>query len=178
MCDPLTMAGASFAMTAVSAVASHSAQAAQASAVRNSAMSSMRDGYEQGQIAYEQNAQEAAQKEREAQKKTRAAVGTAVTSAGEGGLQGSSVALLASDYAGQEAVYLTDVEYNKKAQDSAILSQMKGIRAQAISRINSAPVPSILGTALKIVGGAVSAGSSYQSWTTPRMTPTSGLGIP
>lgn len=170
MCDPMLMAAASFAVGAVQSVAQYQAQEQQAEATQKAALASMRDSYQQAQVLYEQNANEAAQKEREGQLKTRAAKATAVTSAGESGLQGSGVATLANDYAGQQAVFVSDVELNKKASDSQVLAQARGARSQAVSRIASAPSPSILGAALGVAGSAVNAYGQYSTWSA-RQTP-------
>jgi len=93
--------------------------------------------------------------------RTRAAIATAMTSAGENGVAGNSVAALANSYYGSQARYDSDVEYNRLSDDNQIQLEEQGFDAQAQSeqaQLRPAVYPSPLGAALRI-GGSI--GSSY-----------------
>ena len=117
------------------------------------------------------NDTKAAQEAQKSQRDTRAAMGTALASAGEHGVGGNSVGQLAMDYAGQEAQQRADIEFNRQMADSEIMWRMKGSKAQAQDRINSVRPANPMATMLQIGSAAVSAGSTYYTLTSPRLNP-------
>lgn len=167
MCDPVSMAATMFAAHAAGTIVGAIGQNAAATANANNAISALNTSYAQGtqEIVYHDT--EAAQKDQQNQRQTRAAEATALTSAGEGGVQGNSVASLANDYMGQSAVYRGDVETNRRMQDSEIMLQMKGMRTQAQSEINRVQPASTLSTVLGIGGAAASSAAAGWNMANP-----------
>lgn len=186
MCEPTTlMMGAGLAISAASAAAQYSAQSSMASAQKAqngaetaNALANLRNQYAQAQqSAVGQNAA-AYQKQEQDMRATRAAEATSLTSAGENGVSGNSMARLANEYNGNSAEYMADVEMNQNMTDEELMTQMQGFQSQAQSIINREPVPnypSPLGLGLEIGGDALNAYGTYrqmpQTHLNARLTP-------
>jgi hypothetical protein len=172
LCDPVSLAAGSLAIGTASAFASYSAQSAQAAAVKQqnnaitaSAIQNQENQYQQGQETLVGTNAAASQKQQQMQLNTRSAEATALTSAGENGVGGNSVAAIVNEYNGNAARYMADVNTNTNMTDQEIMSQMAGVQANAQSTINreAVPVPpSALGLGLAIGGDAMNSYRTYQ----------------
>lgn len=121
--------------------------------------------------------QEAYQKLDQNGQATRSALATAMTSAGEAGVSGTSVSALQQEYLSRQGDYANDVENNRVASDERLTQQMQGFDVQAQSAINSErqPVqPSMLGMGLQIAGGAANAYSNYAYFNSRNPSPGGG----
>lgn len=147
MCEATTIIATMGVISALGATASYIGQSQQVSA-NNSAMQDYATRQSQAVLdntirSYTQSGAQtqrvdasASQKLEQEQLATRAAQATALTSAGEAGISGTSVEALAHEYEQRQAEYNTDVEMNRKAQDEEIRNQVAEIRAQGNSQLN------------------------------------------
>jgi hypothetical protein len=97
---------------------------------------------------------------------------TAMTSAGDNGVDPGSVSVqaLAQDYDARAGQFSDNVRYNREADDNQIALQMQGFNTRAQSEDNQLPppvYPSFLSTALQIGGSVVNAYGIYQRGQVP-----------
>lgn len=153
MCGPL----ATFAIGALSSVASFAAQNAEAAAVQEAAQSS----YEQDQTSLSlrqiQEEDAAAQKLRTQRIEEAKMTSEVEVSAAEAGVAGISVENLVADVGRQSANARQNVRNNLGMTLSQLQLEKKGSRAQNQGRINSAPRPSPLGLIAGIGAAGVKA---------------------
>lgn len=94
-------------------------------------------------------------------KQGRAAAATAEVNAGEAGISGLSVDGLLREFAGKTANYNDRTDQQTEWSMAQLNNQMKGIKAQAQSRINSVQAPSFLDAGLRIAGAGLDSVSSH-----------------
>jgi outer membrane PBP1 activator LpoA protein len=173
MCvDPITMAVASFAMSAASQVVGFQAQGQQYEAQQqhyeNNRAAANKAAVETYASTQNRILQEQAAASDEAQKlniesaKGRA---TAHVAAGEAGVAGLSVDALIGDFYGQQGRYERTLDNNLQMQSDYLRGEMDATTAQAEGRINSVDQgtpPSFADAALRIVGGGLDAYTGYR----------------
>lgn len=187
MCDPMTLAIASFGIGAAQSIASYGQQKQQAerqnqyyqdnAAAANKALVNTYAG-QQNQQLQERNA--SSQKLFEGQIKAAEGRATAVTSAGEAGVSGLSVDALLGDFYARESRNKDAIDSNYQMTRDGIRANMEGAQAQGQSRINSvqqAVAPSFGDALLRIAGSGVSAaGTYYNMQNRAKMSNYSGVG--
>jgi hypothetical protein len=117
----------------------------------------------QEQLAYKNT--DAAQQQEDMTMKTRAALATSLTSAGENGVSGNSVNALANEYYGRQANFNSDIDYNRNADDNQIALTEQSFNTNAQSQLNQlqpAQQPTILSPILSIGGAAANATTQYE----------------
>lgn len=164
MCEPTTIAAASFALTAASTVSGviGEQQAAKQQAKYNAQQTenyrqAERDNLARANLQQSQLTQQAGQKINQNNLEARKAIATARVSAGEAGVTGLSLGALLRDLSGQQAGYNDSVMANTENAYAQVEQDKRNIQTQTRSDINSLkPVqrPDYLGAAFKI-GGAV-----------------------
>lgn len=100
----------------------------------------------------------------EAVSDARAARATATVAAGESGVSGLSVDSLIADYHGREGTYIDQLTEQNEWTTTQLHHDMRGIRAAAIDRGSSIPVPvkpGFASAAFRIGGAGVSAYGDY-----------------
>lgn len=187
MCDPVSIAAASFALTTVSTVSNVIAQQQQARAQAD-AQNKYNRQIEQNQlIARNQNLaglemerkyafQDATEQINQNTLAARRAQATARVSAGEAGLSGLSVDSLLRDLAGQAGYDNATATENYLRQDANINFRRENAQNEAVSAVNSVrqPViqrPDYLGAALRIGTAGVNAYGDYKVRTDPAWNP-------
>lgn len=173
MCDPLTIAVASFGIGAAQTVAGYMGEK-QAAEQQNAMV-------RQNQIAANQNAvreyadiqtrqiQEedaAAVQKQDVAREARAARASTMAAAGEAGVSGLSVDALLADVYGKEATAKDRISQNTGFTTQNLTRELDGVKAKAQDRINSMPWargPSPFAAALKIGGLGLNSYSSYQA---------------
>lgn len=121
----------------------------------------LNDEYTQGAHQEIYRNDEAEQKLHANSQAARAASATAAVSAGEAGVQGTSVNALMQEYDAKKGQYAADVEYNRKSENDAIQLQMKGFKDQAQSQLNQLTPPTPPDYFGAIAGVGESAFSAY-----------------
>lgn len=128
MCDPGTLAVASFGLQAGSAIAGAAAQNKQAGAIRQSATDSLLTQLQDIGVRAKQEVASANSDIYQAGKQTAKTKATAATSAAEGGAGGVSTRMLLESYDRNQADYADSVQQNL----SGALDQLRSMRAGAI----------------------------------------------
>lgn len=161
MCEPTTLAAATFALGATQAVT----------------------GYVGGKQAYEENARNAisaanttyAYQQNKINQERAAAVsknisnsiaslkqaGSVNAAAGEAGVHGLSIDALEGDVYAQGGRASEAIDQNYEFQRTAIIGEMEATKAKTQNQINSVKNPSLLDAGLQILSSAVGAGTSY-----------------
>jgi hypothetical protein len=116
---------------------------------------------------------EAFQQLQNQERAARAAKATALTSAGDNGIDpgSTSVQALSQEYDSRQGEFDDNVRYNREADDRQIALQMQGFNTQAISEDNQLrqPVfPSYISTGLNIAGEGFKAYNMYQKNQPPK----------
>lgn len=170
MCDPVTLAAASFAVTTVSTIGSTVMQAQQASAeaeyrdaqIAQSHQAAV-ENYDLLQLRREQEREAASQQVEANQREALRATERARTAAGEAGVTGLSVDALLGDLYGQEARFRNNVAVNLEAVNSDIDQSASDVRTGTINQITSLPQisrPDYFGAGARLAGAGF---SSYRS---------------
>lgn len=148
MCEPTTIAWASFALTAASTGAGLYAQSQQAQAQSKAQwqqyendMTAYRANLANVEVTRNQMAADATQKVNENNAASRAAQATARVSAGESGVSGLSVDALLRDLAGEAGYDNTNVEANYLRQNTALNAKRENIYNSTVSDINTMQTP-------------------------------------
>lgn len=144
MCDPTTLAVASFAMGAVGQYSQYSAQSAQAAAQNNAyeqnrinALASMREDYKQLNTRQMQEAESASLEAQKRQAQAQRELATARVGAGEAGISGLSVEGILRDISG---LALNDTDAINRGADwniNQIQAEKSGVRSSTQGRISS-----------------------------------------
>lgn len=168
------MAVASFAMTAASAAASHSAESDAADQQnrlyaqnRANAQAAFTDNQVALSTRQSQEMEAAAAQTFDSQLEARKAKATNVVAAGESGVNGISIESLIAGIDGKEARYEDRIGQQTDWTLNQLQAEKKSSGYQMVDRINSvrqADKPSFVSTGLKIAGGAVDSFSKYKSW--------------
>lgn len=171
---PVALAATSLAVGAASAVVSYegqqSAAKSQTDYEQNLAQQKNLQFTQQSDQLREQQGQEAlarAQQVQNIHQQSAAAIATAATSAGEGGVSGLSVQNLLADFQGQEANYASRTNEQGKLVDAQAQSQQEALQSgttyDKTSILSPVSAPSFAGAALRIVGSGLDAYSTYNS---------------
>lgn len=171
MCEPTTLAIASFALSAVSSVAAYQQGSAQAKMQtqqheqnQRNAQAALRDSYIAIQNRQQQEAQSAAQQIEERRRESVRQMSSAYAAAGEAGVSGFSVQSILADIGATASRDISAIEQNRDWSLDQLNSEMSGARNQAMGQMNAtAPgiKPSALATAFQIGGSAVNSYSGY-----------------
>jgi hypothetical protein len=172
MCEPFTIAAASFAIGAAQSVSGFLGASQQAKAQtaayeqnRKNAIQSANDQYAATNQRIIQERASAAASKQDALREQRAATATAKVAAGEAGTSGLSVDALLADYDARTARYTGRVDDNLQATEEQLLREESGIRSNAVGRINSVQPgqkPSFFDAGLRILGQGLDSYGSYQ----------------
>lgn len=172
MCDPLSLAAASFAVGAASSVADFAAQ--------SDAADEQNKAYERNRLAalqafeskqrdineqISQHREAAALEKFDTALESRAARATNEVAAGEAGISGVTVDALARDFVGREQRFNSRVDRQQEWTAAALEADKRGQSYEALDRINQTPrakKPSFVGAGLKIASSGVSAYSGYR----------------
>ena len=174
MCDPMTMAVASFAIGAAQSVASFSAQSAAADEQNRL--------YEQNRLnaiaAFEDNQRALTNRQSQEQEaagaqkfdnaiEARKARALNRVAAGESGVSGITVESLMRDMYQQEARVNDRVDQNTDWTMAQLQDQKRGDGYRTLDRINSvqrANKPSFVDLGLKLAGAGLNSAASYRQW--------------
>jgi len=175
MCDPVTLAAASLAVGTASAAVGYMGQQQAFNAQTQSnkmaqqyAVDAANQTYAatQNRMAQEQAA--ASTEKMNANIASAEARATAMTAAGEGGVQGNSVSQLLASYYSKQGRYNEALDTNLQMSRQALADSMDQTRNGTISTINSLPTPqrpSFLDAAIRVAGSGLSAAGDYYSMT-------------
>lgn len=172
MCDPVSMAGASFAVSAASAVAKHQAGMEDAASqrgyqeqVRYNAEVARNNTYDQITSRQQQETDAASQALLDNAIRALKARATADAGAADAGVQGNSVESVARNVYMEQGRIDSTTERNAAMSIQQLQEEKKAARAEYTSRTNMPAVkdPSLLGLGLEIAGGAVNAGAMYST---------------
>lgn len=174
MCDPVSLAAASFAVSSAGAVvgyegqvdATNAANAQAAAAHRNAGLAATRQ-YEDAQRKYEYDARGEQQKGFEATMAGRNAVSQGVAAAGASGIDAGSISVtdILNEQRRQTAQNLQNVRSRQSDMSQAFISEGKAIEAQAQGRIDSTPFqsgPSKLALMIDVGKAGMSAYKDYK----------------
>ncbi|TWS94989.1 hypothetical protein [Reyranella sp. CPCC 100927] len=92
---------------------------------------------------------------------------TATVAAGEAGVNGHSIDALLADYKAQQGRFNANTQQNLRSTEGQLRQEMKGVQAQAETRINSVPrgqKPSFIDAGLRIIGAGIGAYSDRERW--------------
>lgn len=172
MCDPVTIAVASFGIGAVqtgmSYISANQAAQQQNDMVRENqkaANANLVREYADVQRRQIQEEDAAAVQKQDVSREARAARATTMAAAGEAGVAGLSVDALLADVYGKEATAKDRIDQNTGFTTENLTREMDGLKAKAKDRINSMPWatgPSPFAAALKIGGLGLNSYSNYQ----------------
>lgn len=172
MCDPVSIAVASFASTAASTglsfIGQSQAASAQQAANQATAQSARQSALLQHRTIDERITQEreaASQGIANADRSQRAAQSRAAVSAGEAGVQGNSVNSLIGDIGMTFGRERSNISRNLDNTTNQLVLSGQGVTTNTKSRINQLPrpnPPSVAGTGLQLVGGGLSAYNTYE----------------
>ena len=151
MCDPVY---AVMAVTAAQGVASHQAQAAQATANARAAKEAAMSEYRQLNMQQRQEEAIAAQRKFAAQLQEAELLARGTVAAGEAGVAGRSVEDVLSNISRGALEEQNILTQNLEAYNRQLDEQRTGVRTRAQSRINQVVQPSLLSTGLKIASDA------------------------
>lgn len=171
MCEPTTLAIASFALSAVSSVAAYQQGSAQAKMQtqqheqnQRNAQAALRDSYIAIQNRQQQEAQSAAQQIEERRRESVRQMSSAYAAAGEAGVSGFSVQSILADIGATASRDISTIEQNRDWSLDQLNSEMAGARNQAMGQMNAtAPgvKPSAWATAFQIGAAATNSYSGY-----------------
>ena len=142
------------AVTAAQGVASHQAQAAQASANAKAAQAAAMSEYRQLNMQQRQEETIAAQRKLAAQLQEAELLARGTVAAGEAGVAGRSVEDVLSNISRGALEEQNILTQNLEAYNRQLDEQRTGVKTRAQSRINQVAQPSTLGTGLKIASDA------------------------
>jgi hypothetical protein len=165
----VAVASAAAGMAAAAAQAAGQQSLANQQAARNAIQANLTEQNRQQQMAQAQQQvvyknDEAFQQLETAARNARAAKATAMTSAGENGVEGVSVGALAQEYDARVGEFDSDATYNREADTREIQLQESGFNTAAQSANNQLrpPVyPSMLSTGLQIGAAGLNAYDKY-----------------
>lgn len=172
MCEPTTIAMATFALSAATTASGVYAQRQQA----NAQEAANKQQYENSMIAYRGNLanieatraqlqQDATEQVNLNNRAARKATATAYTSAGENSVAGNSVDALLRNLAGMAGTDNANAETNYLRQDAALNVKRENMWNSTSSEINSLKTPTMpdyLGAAFQLGSSGLSAYSSYK----------------
>ena len=151
MCDPVSLAAASFAVSSAGAVvgyegqvdATNAANAQAAAAHRNAGLAATRQ-YEDAQRKYEYEARSTQQQGNQAAMAGRAAIAQGVAAAGASGIDAGSISVtdILNEQRRQTALNLQNVSSRQSDLNQAFISEGRAIEQQAQGRIDSTPFQS------------------------------------
>lgn len=172
MCDPLSLAAASFAVGAASSVAEFAAQSDAADQQnkthernRLAALQAFEDKQRSVNEQIMQHRESAALEKFDTALESRAARATNDVAAGEAGISGVTVDALARDFVGREQRFNSRVDRQQEWTAAALEADKRGQSFEALDRINREPrakKPSFVGSGLKIASSGVSAAAGYR----------------
>lgn len=175
MCEPTTLAIASFALSAVSSIAAYQQGSAQAKMQtkqheqnQRNAQAALRDSYIAIQNRQQQEAQSTAQQIEERRRESVRQMSSAYAAAGEAGVSGFSVQSILADIGATAARDISTIEQNRDWSLDQLNSEMAGARNQAMGQMNATTPgirPSGWATALQIGSSAAGAYANYTTRT-------------
>jgi len=169
MCDPVSLAVASTAMSVAGASQAHQAQKVKEQVNRRNALKAQKDEQRQINIQSAQEDTAAAEQKLQTDLDTRVMAARATVAGGESGAVLNNNAIL-QDIERQGLVANTAVDRNLGNTMLGLQEQRLGAKSRTQSRINSVSKPSSTATALKI-GSAVTQGMSSSGAFDPPPTP-------
>ncbi|WP_313196208.1 hypothetical protein [Shinella zoogloeoides] len=172
MCDPITIAVASFGIGAVQTVVGYMGEQSAAKQQnemvrenqRNANLNAARE-YTDVQTRQIQEEDAAAVQKQDVAREARAARATTMAAAGEAGVSGLSVDALLADVYGKEATAKDRISQNTGFTTQNLTRELDGVKAKAQDRINSMPWasgPSPFAAALKIGGLGLNSYSNFK----------------
>lgn len=153
---PALIAGASFLLSAGSAIAEHKAEQDRADANRRAAREARQRGMADLSIRAIQEDRAAANRADRVRRETRERSGTARASAAASGVRPTD--LLLGDLEASSGEALSLIEQNLRLQDLQIGRQREAVVAQERARVRQVPEPSGLATGLRIGAAALQLG--------------------
>ena len=179
MCDPASMAIASFAVTGASTAASFYGQQQQADAQdafnrqrqqtgTSRALANYANQTRQARERQIQEREAAANEINEVYREARKRVATAQVAADDSGVQGGSLQALINDFNRQQLEFGTNVNRNLEFRENNIEDQLESVRLGAQANIENlqfmpAARPSFLGAALRIGSAGLGAYNQYMT---------------
>ncbi len=175
MCDPVSMAVMSFAVSAAGSVVGFMGQQSQyeqamieKKANDDNARTATINAWEATQIRAQQEGAAGVQKKFEANIETAKAVGTATTAAGEGGVSGLSVDAMLGDLYAKKGRHADAVDNNLQMTRNYLSREMDAQRATGQNQINSMPIPeapNFAATLVNIFGAGVKSFGAFKDAT-------------
>ncbi len=176
MCDPATIiAASSLAVGTASSVANFNSQkqAANAQAEMNrqtaaNAVIAANDTYAATQTRMGQDVAVASNDKFNASIAANEARATALTAAGEGGVQGYSITNLLNSYNAKQGRYDAAIDTNLQMSRQGLADSMAATQRGTVSTINGMPrpqAPSYLDAAIRVAGSGLSAATDYYKMT-------------
>lgn len=172
MCEPVSLAIASFAVSAASTVSGYMAQSQAADqqnalyeANRKNAIAAHEDTNRALTNRQSQEMDAAAAEKFDVALDAKKARATNVVAAGEAGVSGLSVEALLREFSGREARYVDRVDENLDMSMAQLQDEKRASGFRTVDRINSvqrAVKPSFLDAGLKIAGAGLDAYTGYK----------------
>lgn len=158
MCEPTTLAAASFAISAGGAIANHQAQGKSKRA--NDAEAKRAYAVESRDISLRQQEEmkAASRQKSQGRRQAREAQSALAVSLGEAGVSGLTSDMLRGEIEGDEGAYLHTVGENEIVTIEQLQRMKAGASAGAQARINAVASPSILNTGLQIGAATIDLG--------------------
>lgn len=163
MCDPVSLAVGSFALSSASAIQAHNAQAKAYDANSESANNAYMDEMAQMNQRQVQEEQAALQDQQNNNIEAAKALASARVGASERGVTGQSVELGFNDLIGANLRDNSTIQTNLDNSNLNMQWERKSADARRISRINSVARPSRSATNLQIASAGVNSGAQYHS---------------
>lgn len=165
MCEPVTttVAVASFALQAGSALAEHEAQAQASKSNKTNSLAALTQTWGDIGLRQRQEQDAASQQMTETDRLAQSVMSSANAAAGEAGVAGTSVHALINDIQRQGAENKVTTQRNLDASMEQLQREKMGAKATAENRIAAAPPPSGFLTALRVGGAAAGAVDYYTS---------------
>lgn len=167
MCDPVTLAVASFAVSTAGSVAKYegdvsatNAANAQAAAAHRNAGIAAEQQYEDAQRKFIYDSRANQQKGFEAAQAGRSAISQGIAAAGASGIDAGSISVgdILNEQRRQTAQNMQNVAFRQSDLTGAFVSDTKAIQQQAQGRIDSTPFqsgPSMLNLAIDVAGSGI-----------------------
>lgn len=168
MCDPTTIAVASFGLNAAGTIASYKAQQGEAAAARASATNSLKLNYQALGARELEEVQAATQEKANISRAAATAQGSAQAGAAASGVSGVSVDLLLGDLEREGGEARDSVQQNLESSIAQLERQKLGARANAQSQINGSPSPSFIPSALRLASAGLETYSDLRLRQPPR----------
>lgn len=175
ICEPISLAVASFAMTAAGAFTSHQAaseaadeQNRQAAEARKAAVRNFEENQSASNTRLSQEADAAAAEKFDIALEARKARSTAEVAGGESGASGLSLDNMLKEFSTREARYTDRIDQQQDWTATQIAAEKRGAGYAAVDKINSiqtAKKPGFLDLGLKIGAAAVNSAASYKNMT-------------